>query len=192
MKQWLSFARRFASRPRTVGAIAPSSRFLARAMLEDAGVSQANCVAELGPGTGAFTAEILPRLGEQTTFFALEIDPEFAGALRDKFPRLTVYNASAERLPDYAAQHGHDHVDTVLSGLPWASLPLEVQDGVLEAITNTLRPGGHFATFAYIHAKNLPNARIFRDRLRSHFSKLEVSPVVWRNLPPAFVYRCKK
>jgi phospholipid N-methyltransferase len=28
-------------------------------------------------------------------------------------------------------------------------------------------------------------------RLKDHFSDVVTSPVVWGNLPPAFVYRCR-
>ena len=73
-----------------------------------------------------------------------------------------------------------------------ASLPMAVQEKVMAAVVESLRPGGTFATFAYLHALYLPNARRFRQRLESAFANVEVSPVVWMNLPPAFVYRCTR
>ena len=192
MSESLRFLRQFIRRPIGVGAIAPSSRWLARRMVESGHVSSADTVVELGPGTGSFTRAILDTVAPSTTFFALEINEEFATSLRQRFPDLTVYNDSAEKLPEYLAQHGKSSVDCVLCGLPWASLPMAVQEGVMTAIVESLRPGGTFATFAYLHALYLPNARRFRERLESLFTKVELSPVVWMNLPPAFVYRCTK
>jgi phospholipid N-methyltransferase len=55
-----------------------------------------------------------------------------------------------------------------------------------------MRPGARFATFAYSHAAWMPPARKFRELLDSRFSQVETSKVVWRNVPPAFVYRCRK
>ncbi len=192
MGESLCFLRQFIRRPRRVGAIAPSSRWLARMMVESGNLKEAAAVAELGPGTGSFTRAILDRIGPSTTFFALELNPEFAARLRRRFPGVAVHTASAEKLPEYLTRHGESAVDCILSGLPWASLPMRVQEGVMTAVVEALRPGGTFATFAYLHARHLPNARRFRKRLESLFNKVELSPIVWRNLPPAFVYRCRR
>jgi phospholipid N-methyltransferase len=125
-------------------------------------------------------------------FLAVERDPVFAAGLRARHPGLAVHNESAEKLRDCLALHGKSRVDCIVSGLPWASLPLAVQDGIFEAIHATLVPGGPFTTFAYLHACWFPNARRLRERLERTFSRVEASRVVWRNVPPAFVYRCTR
>lgn len=192
MGESLRFLREFIRRPTRVGAIAPSSRWLARTMVESGDLRKADTVVELGPGTGSFTRAILDRIAPSATFFVMEVNAEFATSLRRRFPDLTVHNDSAERLPEYLPAHGKSAVDCILSGLPWASLPMPVQEGVMSAVVESLRPGGTFATFAYLHALYLPNARRFRKRLEDLFTRVELSPVVWLNVPPAFVYRCTK
>ena len=152
----------------------------------------ADTVVELGPGTGSFTRAIQDSIVPSTTFFALEINKEFATNLRLRFPGLTVHHDSADKLPQYLAHHGKSAADCVLSGLPWASLPIAVQEESMTAVVESLSPGGTFTTFAYLHALCLPGARRFRKRLESLFTSVELSPVVWLNLPPAFVYRCTK
>ncbi len=191
MGESLGFFREFVRWPSRVGAIAPSSRWLARMMVESRNLKEAEAVVELGPGTGSFTEAILNSIGPATTFFALEVNAQFAARLRQRFPAITVYNDSAEHLLGYLARHDRTSVDCILSGLPWASLPLPTQENVMNAVVEALRPGGTFATFAYIHALYLPNARRFRRCLEGLFSRVELSSVVWRNLPPAFVYRCR-
>jgi phospholipid N-methyltransferase len=81
-------------------------------------------------------------------------------------------------------------LDAVVSGLPWASFPESLQIEILDSMMQVLRPGGQFATFAYLQGLLLPAAKRFRKQLDKYFSKIELSPTVWRNLPPAFVYRC--
>ena len=161
-------------------------------MVEWGDLHKADAVAELGPGTGPFTRAILDAIDPKTLFLAFEVNVDFAARLQERFPAVTVYPDSAERLREYFVQHGKEQVDAVLSGLPWASLPIEVQTSVMQAVVETLRPGGTCATFAYIHALGLPNARRFGKRLESLFGSVERSSIVWRNLPPAFVYRCRK
>jgi phospholipid N-methyltransferase len=103
---------------------------------------------------------------------------------------LLVYNDSAERMIDYLARHGKQRADYIISGLPWASLPSEIQARIMEAILTALSPNGMFTTFAYFHACRMPKARRFRSNLHRHFARVEMSPIVWWNFPPAFVYRC--
>jgi phospholipid N-methyltransferase len=182
----------FLTRPTAVGALGPSSRWLAADMLRGCALEEADTVVELGPGTGVFTRAILSRIGTRTTFFAMELCPLFARGLTRRFPGLTVYNDSAEKLVDYLSRHGKTRVDYIFSGLPWASIPLEIQTRVLGAVLTALAPGGVFTTFGYLHARWMPNAVRFRNRLLQHFSSVETSRAVWRNFPPAFIYRCRR
>lgn len=192
LPEWLRFIAGFLRAPLSVGALGPSSQVLAEAMVHGFDLASCASVVELGPGTGAFTGRILAGIGKATTFLAIERDPIFARGLQGRYPGVVVYNDSAEKLAAYLARHGSNKVDYIVSGLPWASLPLRVQEDVFEAILASLAPDGVFSTFAYLHACWLPNAKRFRERLQGRFSSVEKSSVVWGNLPPAFVYRCRK
>ena len=188
----LEFFQAFIREPASVGALSPSSRALALAMIEGFDLKHAGSIVELGAGTGAFTGLILDRMGKRANFFAMELDRIYARGLKRRFPELTVYNDSAERMLDYLALHENQKADYIVSGLPWANIPSETQERIMEAILASLAPQGVFTTFAYVHARWLPKARRFRRALEKRFDRVETSPVIWRNLPPAFVYRCKR
>ena len=47
-------------------------------------------------------------------------------------------------------------VDCVLSGLPWAIFSKDLQRRILEQVASVLKPGGKFATFAYLQGQNDP------------------------------------
>jgi phospholipid N-methyltransferase len=64
------------------------------------------------------------------------------------------------------------------------------QDRILEAILSSLAPGGQFVAFAYVHALWFPPSLRFRRRPVQYFKRVETTPIVWRNLPQALVYRC--
>jgi phospholipid N-methyltransferase len=81
-------------------------------------------------------------------------------------------------------------VDCVVCGLPWAAFPESLQLELLTEMMRVLKPGGRFATFAYVHGLALPQGRRFARLLPQFFSKVTRSNVVWWNIPPAFVYRC--
>jgi phospholipid N-methyltransferase len=185
------FLSAFLRNPLAVGAVLPSSAALARAMLADCDLEHARLVVELGPGTGAFTRLILDRVGSQTAFFVMELDANSAARLQARFPGLEVHHESAERLAAHVERHGLK-ADCVVSGLPWANMSAALQGRVLEAIVGCLSEGGVFTSFAYAHAWRLPGSRRFRDLLLRRFQSVRVSSVVWRNFPPAFVYRCRR
>ena len=189
---YLKFLREFITDHKNIGAIAPSSSALARQMVSQANVSSASAIVEYGPGTGVFTSEILAGINGDTCFFAIENNPRMATMIRKRFPDVPLYQDSVENLPRILQDVGQDKIDCIVSGLPWASFDSNLQDKLLQTSITALQEGGTFATFTYLHSLLLPAARRFRKKLKQQFSKVSTSPVVWQNLPPAFVYQCTK
>ncbi|MDD3179093.1 MAG: methyltransferase domain-containing protein [Opitutaceae bacterium] len=185
----LSFFRSFIQDPVSVGAFCPSSAALSRRIVDSCDFSSSSTVVELGPGTGAFTTSILERLSTGSRFIAVEIDPRSISLLRRR--RLTgceIIHGSAEDLPRFL---NGNHADCIISGLAWGNMSPQTQNRLMDVIQCSLAPGGQFVAFAYLHARWLPSSRHFRRRLARSFNCVESSPVVWRNLPPAYVYRCR-
>ena len=188
-----SFLAQYLRRPGSVGAIAPSSRHLARTMVDQVDWSRARHVLEYGPGTGAFTGAILEKLQPGARFAAIELNPDFARILQRRFPGATVVNdsaANARAICDRLGFPPAPAVDAVLSGLPWAGFPEPLQDELLGAMLKVLKPGAVFVTFAYQFGTYLPAGRRFATKIRGLFTTVDRSPLVLRNLPPAYVYRC--
>lgn len=187
-----TFLREFAKSPSSVGAVAPSSRWLARCITDAIDIESANCVVEIGPGTGAFTGEILRRIKPGARFIAVERNPSLCTRIRLTFPAVSLHEASAVELPHILRAEGIDHADCIISGLPWAAFDDALQDALLDAIIASLRAGGRFATFAYLQGLLLPAGRKFRHKLGRAFPQVSRSRIIWRNIPPAFSYRCTK
>ena len=92
----LKFLREFMAKPVQVGAIAPSSRSLARRMISGFDLENAEAVIELGPGTGSITAEIVDAIGSETRLIAIERNEDFARHLSERFPRIEVIAGCAQ------------------------------------------------------------------------------------------------
>jgi phosphatidylethanolamine/phosphatidyl-N-methylethanolamine N-methyltransferase len=191
MSDAFTFLRTFISQPIKVGAIAPSSRGLAEQMVLSVDWSHAHAVLEYGPGTGVFTERIKQCLTPEAKFFAIEQSAELAQRTRDRCPGTIVHCDSVANVESLCEREGITQVDAILCGLPWAAFPESLQRECFDAMLRVLKPGGQFATFAYWQGVVLPAGRRFSQRLRSTFSEVHRSPTVWRNLPPAFVYRCR-
>jgi phosphatidylethanolamine/phosphatidyl-N-methylethanolamine N-methyltransferase len=187
----LEFFSSFLKKPAVVGALAPSSPALAAAMLHGCDLANSKAVVEFGPGTGSFTRLILERISRETCFFALELDVNHVERLRKRFPGIKVHNDSASHVRKYLARYNHRYADYIISGLPWANMSAELQERILDKVMSSLSPGGMFTTFTYVHAFWLPGARRFREWLERRFGDIRISRIVWRNTPPALVYRCR-
>ncbi|MDF1741387.1 MAG: methyltransferase domain-containing protein [Verrucomicrobiales bacterium] len=192
MSHHASFLKAFARNSSQVGAIVPSSDQLAGLMIDWLDWDSIDCIIEYGPGTGVFTEAISKCISPGTTFFAIERDPELAGITRQRCPEVKVIEACVSEVAALCQAEGREKVDAVICGLPWAAFSPELQDKCLEAMFEVLPPGGKFATFAYWQGLLLPAGQRFRKFLKTNFSSVEQSPTAWKNLPPAFVYRCER
>lgn len=186
------FVKQLFTRPGSTGAIVPSSTALARCMLEYAAPAPDAVIAEFGPGTGAFTSHILESLQPEQRFFAIEVNEDFAAVLRARFPGLSLHVGCASEVEKCCRLEGVQGVDCVISGLPWAIFPDELQNKILGAMLRVMPEGGSFVTFAYLQGLIMPAGRKFKQNLKRLFSRVEASNVVWKNVPPAIVYRCIK
>lgn len=187
-----AFLARFAARPTQVGAVFPSSRNLAEAMLEGIDLQPGDIVVEYGPGTGAFTEVVLERLPSGARYLGIERDPHFHGHLQSRFPQLEFHHGSAEELPALLSARGWGKPRLILSGLPFASMPGQVQELILTATRETLHEEGEFRTFTYPVCWYTTGSRRFRKVALNHFGEHRKSRTIHRNIPPAKVLSYRK
>lgn len=186
------FLGQFLRAPATIGAFAPSSRRLSASVCTPVPERGEPTVVELGPGTGAFTVEIQRRLSGRGHHLAVEVNQPLAALLARRFPTVDVVHDDATQLGRLLGERGLRQADVVISGLPWAAFPEDVQRGLLGAVCSTMSPSGAFTTFSYIHAIPLNSARRFRALLAERFEEVVPGRTVWRNAPPAFVFHARR
>ena len=181
-----TFFTQYLGNTRTVGAVAPSSRFLARKMLADVDFTKAKVIVEYGPGTGVFTKHITRQMSADCRLIVIETNPVFYKKLYNAYKsdeRVTIVQESAEHAAAVLAEHHLKNPDYIISGLPFAALPPEVSRSILTATAALLGKKGVFITFQYTRFK-LP---LFRQYFSALTTRFEL-----RNLPPAWVVTCRK
>jgi phosphatidylethanolamine/phosphatidyl-N-methylethanolamine N-methyltransferase len=188
----VGFFKEFISKPVTTGAIAPSSSFLAQMMVNGLDLGNAEAVLEYGPGTGAFTEYILREMKPGSKFAAIELNPKFAEIFKAQYPGVRLAEDSVANARAICDDAGISSADCIVSGLPWGVFSEPTQVQFLDQMMRVLKPGGRFVTFAYVHTLALPQAKRFACLLPNYFTSVVKSPVVWMNIPPAFVYRCRR
>lgn len=186
------FLREFIRKPVSTGAIVASSAELARLMAEEASLEGSSVIVEFGPGTGPITRALIERKPENAKLIAIERNEEFVAMLREQHPNLDVVHDCVQELRRILDSRGEAVADRIVSGLPWAAFDESLQREIMQAAHDSLADDGVFVTFAYLQGFALPPAWRFRKLLRQMFAEVRQSDVVWRNVPPAFVYTCRK
>jgi len=212
MSNWFSnhliFWRQFREQFHTTGAIAPSGRFLGRALARYVGgePQRPQRLLEVGPGTGAVTSHIVQRMAPGDSLDLVELNTEFVRRLNERFAsepafqrvaaRAQVFHCRLEELP---ATEGYD---LIISGLPLNNFSVADVEVNLAAYTRLLRPGGVLSFFEYVairKARAVVSRGAERERLRGIGRAMEglLGPheikrdCIWPNLPPAWVHHCR-
>lgn len=181
----VAFLQDFLKRPKQVGSVIPSSRFLERRVVRAADLAGASTVVELGPGTGGTSRALLSAMRPDARLLVIEINPRFAHLMRRSLrdPRLRVHCGDARELPQILATHHLPAPDAVVSGIPFSTMPRETGLEILRAVRAALAPGGRFVAYQ------------MRDRVetlgRAVFGRPRVQ-VELLNVPPMRIYRWEK
>lgn len=177
----MNFFLEYCKHPFTIGAVAPSSRHLAVKMLEPVDFNTCKCIVEYGPGTGVFTREVIRRKKDETVFLIIEQNQEFYKNLLAEFgdcKNVILCHGDAAKIKMYLKKYKIEHVDAIISGLPFASLPKDVSTKIFLETQDVIRNCGKFITFQYTMLKKGMFLQYF-DIRKTTFEL--------RNFPPAFV-----
>lgn len=179
------FARNFFKNPKMLGSLIPSSRFLIDQLLRDVDWDQTRVVVEYGPGVGTISGEILRRMRPDGKLIVHEINDDFVRVLRKRFkdPRMVVVHRSAADVQQVLREHGFEHADAVISGIPFSIMPRDVKHSILRSTYAAIRPGGRFLVYQF-------SSHVRRD-LEAMFDKVQTGfePL---NILPARLFRCVK
>jgi phospholipid N-methyltransferase len=228
-QQWADyrvFWRQFREAYHSTGAVLPSGRSLARALShyvrepgEAASAAGSNGfqarqstpvprrrILEVGPGTGAVTAQIVVDLRPGDQLALVERNDQFVAHLRERIAtaepfrsaadRISLLHAAVEDLPE------DTKYDLIISGLPLNNFAVQSVSQILTKMRELLAPGGTLSFFEYVgvrRVKSLVSSRPDRERLngisrlfREVLSSTEVRrDLVLANVPPAWVHHVR-
>lgn len=169
---------------RTTGTITRSSRSLCKNMAKHVNYKEAKFLVELGAGDGVITKHILKKMKSDARLLCFEVNAEFCKQLRAiNDPRLIVIEDSAENLEKHLREHKFKDIDSVISAIPFVSLPDELGLAIIGECEKFLKKGG---LFIQVHYSLL--AKKFYQKV---FGNVDVN-FVPINIPPAFVLVSEK
>jgi phospholipid N-methyltransferase len=201
LRECRQFYRQFREQFFTTGSIIPSSRTLARALTRPLRLSRGpRRILEVGPGTGAVTAEIVRLLRPGDELDIVELNADFVAVLEGRFRdepefrrRLNQTRLFHAPLQEIAGEHVYD---VMVSGVPLANFPVELVDEIYRSYMRLLKPTGTLSFFEYLWLRDLKQPFVGseeRQRLQKLGPYLEeklrryqlAEEVVMLNVPPA-------
>ncbi len=186
MNENLRFLQAFLKNPLKVGAVAPSSPELAAEMLQGMTPDENNIVLELGVGTGAITKYLQQIIPNKESYLGIELDEELVRTINSRFNDMNIVAGSAADAYRIHQDSGLGKVSYLVCCLPFVSLPKEVSESVLAEIEKFMLEGCTLRIFQYAHGYYLPPAIKLREFMRNRYGRSKRSPLVLKNLPPAF------
>ena len=178
------FIRSWLEKPLSTGAVAPSSKLLARTMAAYVDPEAAGPVIELGPGTGPVTEAWVAQGVDPARLVLVEFNPTFCRLLRSRYPAATVVQGDAYSLQRLLGSLLRQPAAAVVSGLPLFTKPLKTRLRLMQEAFALMAPQAPFVQFTYAIVSPIPKA------LRGVSS--EASERIWMNLPPARVWVYRK
>ncbi|MBV9612426.1 MAG: methyltransferase domain-containing protein [Acidobacteriaceae bacterium] len=140
-----------------------------------------SCVLEIGAGTGAITRALLETKLHPERLLIIERDPSLAAFLRREFPGVRVRCGEAIELRRILRNESMPQINTIVSSLPLRNLPPDDRIRNVRAMISALAPEGQLIQYTYAAGCPIPTRRLGLEA--------ECLGHVWRNLPPAAVWR---
>ncbi len=191
MNENIEFLQAFLKNPLKVGSIAPSSPELAQQMVAGIRPNEESVVLELGVGTGAITKFLQEIVPSRESYLGIEIDRKLVKSLKENFPALKIVRGNACDTFSIYQKTGFGKVGYIICCLPFVSLPNDVGEKILAEIDKFMEQGCVFRTFQYAHGYYFPSAIKLREHMRDRYGKAKKSPLVVKNMPPAFTLTWK-
>ena len=181
----IDFFKAWLKHPLRVGTFTQSSRFLAESLVKPINFHKAKCIVELGSGTGNVTKKIIEKMAPDCLLFCLEIDTRLVNRMKRQIidEKIRIIEDSAENFPSYLNEGGFKKADYILSGLPITSLPKQLTRKILNLSIENLNENGCFIQLQY--------SPVRKKELKKFFPAVKVN-FVPLNIPPAFVFVCKR
>ncbi len=155
-----AFFGQFRRQYQTTGSILPSSPSLARALVRPMRQARGpRRILEVGPGTGAVTAEIVRYLHPGDQLDIVEINAAFVAILERRFVEEPAF---ARKKPFTRLIHaplqevaGQSAYDFMISGLPLNNFSMALVEEIFESYQRLLRPEGVLSYFEYLAIRTL-------------------------------------
>ena len=169
-----------------VGAIAPSSKFLAKDLVLQfkKRLTHNDCnaqkILEIGAGTGPLTKQIIKHLRPKDQLDIVEIHKKFFQIVKAKYrqPNVEVHHSDILKFDPGC------HYDFIFSSLPYENMPEKVSRKIWEKKLSFCSTNAYISYFKYLKFRDFKSD--FEEKVVEKYG--QDKKFVFLNLPPAKVY----
>jgi len=171
-------------RDKAVASVAPSTKYVVKKVLKAMAVDKARLAVEFGPAEGVITRKILQKLPKDGILVGIERNENFAKAVeRIRDDRLRVVCADVQEIDVILEDLGLSKPDVIVSGIPFSYFEPIQRHELLRKISSLLSPRGRFVAYQFT-THLIPLLKLYFKQIDTQF---EI-----RNLPPHFIFTCRK
>ncbi len=170
---------------KTTGSITPSSKHLVESIInlipEDA-----NNIIEFGIGDGCITKAIIEKISPEQKLLALEINKDYFNSFNKDFQasNLITVNGDALNIKQIISEKKFIDHNCIVCSLPLALMKKKEVNILLKTVGDiTKESNGTFILYQY--------STLFEKEIKEMFNEVSREYIL-QNLPPAFIYKCKK
>lgn len=169
-----------------VGAIAPSSKFLAKDLVEQlkSDLSCKDCaplnILEIGPGTGPLTKEILKLIRPKDHVDVVEIHEHFFEMICEQFGETSI-SIHHEDILQFNSKKTYDYI---FSSLPYEAMPKELIQKIWKKKLDLCSPKAYICYFKYVSFRKFKCN--FEEALVEKYQRNK--KIVLLNIPPAKLF----
>lgn len=169
---------------KNVASAVPSFSFAVKHLCKNINFSTKKIIIEYGPGTGVFTKYLLKKLSSESKLIVIESNNNLANYLKEiDDKRLIVVNDSVLNIKEILKDIKIEKADYVISGIPFSFLDIIQRDNLLKNTKKILDKNGKF--FVYQVKKSIEND--LKNYFKIISKKFEI-----RNIPPLYIFECRK
>jgi phospholipid N-methyltransferase len=170
-----------------VGAVAPSSKFLAKDLVAQLQkkLTNADCkplnILEVGAGTGSLTKQIAKHLRPQDSLDIVEIHKKFYQIIGSKHrhnDNIRIHHA------DVLNFHPQRKYDFIFSSLPYENMPEEITKQIWEKKLSLCSQNTYISYFKYLKFSDFKSD--FEEKIVNAYKHNK--KIVFLNIPPAKIY----
>lgn len=170
-----------------VGAVAPSSKFLAKDLvyqLKDK-LTETDCeslnILEVGAGTGSLTKQIAKHLRSKDSLDIVEIHRKFYQIIGAKYRHHDNINIHHSDILNFQPKKCYDFI---FSSLPYENMPEEITKQIWEKKLNLCSQKAFISYFKYLKFRDFKSD--FEEEIVNTYG--QDKKIVFLNLPPAKIY----
>jgi phosphatidylethanolamine/phosphatidyl-N-methylethanolamine N-methyltransferase len=178
------FLKNWVESPLKLGAVTPSSVFLARAMAARVDPAIPGPIVEIGPGTGPVTQALVDCGIAEERLILVEFNPDFCVMLRKRFPKALIVEGDAYALDVTLRGILNEPAAAIVSSLPLTTRKMPERLALIDRAFAMMQAGAPFVQFTYAMVSPIP---VKRAQVMA-----KVSDWILRNLPPARVWTYRR